>query len=240
MTFNLATTKQKIYTRPIRYITYFLIMRCLLFLLVACFSLDLSSLEYFFHPIGDFSYISYSCGESFLKDFRFDHALITKVVSEEHQKIGTIEKLNDWTRGYAWKQQDSILSTHRSFLLSCGSFVDSLKRYEVRDEEENLIGTIEGIWFTKDPAEFFFFDSDHKVFAKAVLNPTRFELIFKDPEGKSLVICRKTLHIRPGMESTDCTSFKTPEYKWRIQMNDPSLDERFLWPFMAFISEVWW
>jgi hypothetical protein len=158
---------------------------------------------------------------------------------------GTVEKLNEWTRAYAFKVNDKVLSIHRSSFLSYGSFFDCLKNYEVISADIP-IGYIKGNYSTDANAEFLFFNDRHELFARATLSRVGKYLEIRSPDEKILVRGFKTLHVFDE-DSSDSFSFSHKPHKpsenvfyfWMIH-KDASFDAQFLWPFIGFIAEVWW
>jgi hypothetical protein len=181
---------------------------------------------YTFHPEGAFTFISYNYSSVYtLSSFSFEKGSIGGVA------WGTVENLNEWTRSYAFKVNDKVQSTHRACLFSSGSLFDRLKTYEVYDENNQLIGSVEGSWDVA--ACFFFYKENRELFAKATLDPTFSHLTITAPDGHVLITGEKTL--RAFWSHT----YQPPTvYYWTLTEEEPC-NPLFLWPFMGFLSEVW-
>ncbi|MCX6991367.1 MAG: hypothetical protein NTX49_09970 [Chlamydiae bacterium] len=205
---------------------FFLILAIIL--TFKCFSYD----EYLFYPQGTFTFTNYH-----LSGFSFENGIIYGVEkSQQKVHIGTIEKLNEWTRAYIFKVGDTVLSTHRAFLLSSGTVFDCLKVYEIYDERNQLIGFIEGVWDTNAAACFFFYNENHELFAKANLDFSYSNLTISTPDDQILISGKKIIN------ASCFSSYYYPnEYYWKIKKESQQpFNAAFFWPFMGFLSEVWW
>ncbi len=203
-------------------------------LTTSCFSYD----TYLFSPQGNFEFTSVNYGPYRLTGFKFTGATIYGIEEERYVHLGTIEKPFAWVRDYALKVGDEVMCAHYSPFFSYGTLLDSLKEYEIRDEENNVIGRIEGFFSTKVAAEFLFYNDQGDPFAKAVLNQSRSELTISTLDGQPLLTCTKILDVDYYYHYWS-TSLKNT-YFWTIKKElGASFDTRFLWPFMAFVSEAW-
>lgn len=199
------------------------------FFAVTCFA----QTQYCLYPKGTFRSVSTNYGPYELSNFTLESYTIYTTSGGKRVLSGAVEKLNEWTRAYVYKIGDRILSTHRASLFSAGSLLDCLKQYEVLDENNHLIGTVEGNYYTNAAAEFSFFNEQRELLARARLNSTK-QLEIRSPNETLLVTCTKTL-------KSDGAWSPAYEYFWTIQQEDnASFDPRFLWPFLGFIGEVWW
>jgi hypothetical protein len=202
-----------------------------LVLTLKCFAAD----RYIFLPQGTFTYSSYG-----LDGFSLKKGHIYAVEKNQKlSKIGTVENLNEWTtRAYAFKVGDLILSTHRASLLSYGSIFDCLKQYEIYDENNQVIGFIEGSWDSSAAAHFFFYKGDRELFAQAILDPSYSKLTISTPDGQVLITGEKTKNVS---DYYSWFSSSDEYYYWEFKKEKKELlNELFFWPFIAFLSEVWW
>lgn len=194
-----------------------------------CFSYD----EYLFYPQGEFTFKHDSSGAYYPSSFFFTGGIIYGVEkSKQKAIIGTVERLSEWIRAYVYKVEDIVLSTHRSFFLSQGTLFDSLKMYEIYDENNQLIGFIEGEWNSDAAACFRFCNEKYEVFAIASLDLSASKLTISTLDGKILITGEKTLN---------ANWFTKNEYYWKIKKEDEQpFSAYFLWPFVGFLSQVWW
>jgi len=154
-------------------------------------------------------------------------------------RSGYVDKLNERTRTYRLFLRGQQLSTMYSPFFSLGSLMDSLKTFEVLDEQDNSIGQIVGKFFTSNPSKFDFYDKQGKYFCTASLNRAYSQLTFQNIEGENLVLCNKSFSYKVGGWFED-DGMVTRNY-WRIdEVSSSSIDPRFFWPFLSFIAEVWW
>ena len=150
--------------------------------------------------------------------------------------MATVEKPKTWSRGYQLKMGGKRYASFYSQPWSWGSLFDSAKEFFLYDAEENIIGRISGSFFSSQPAEFYFYDKQDVLFAKAILDPSWSELTIQSLEEEPFIICKKTFEVKNSW-----VHFDTPDYFWRIKkLLSDRFDSRFLWPFVSFISEVWW
>lgn len=162
--------------------------------------------------------------------------------------LGKIEKLNEWnrfTRAYAFQINDKVESIHSSSFFSWGSIFDSWKNFEIYDDSNNLLGYIQGEfssevmdkssggWVKYITAEFSFYNDKHEIFAKAIIHPTNPKLSIMSLDGQLLVRGDR-------YSSFESASKHKDKYFWKISIDDKiSFDDRFLWPFIGFVAEVW-
>ncbi len=172
-----------------------------------------------------------------LSDCTFTNAELYRFSKDKYVPYGTISKLDTSTRGYLFKVGDEVQSTLHSFLLSSGTLFDSIKKYEVHDSSDHIIGYIEGVFYTDAPAEFLFYNEAGQQFAKAVLDPSYSKVTMSAPDDQPLLIGTKTFNYTGAPKGEHCLL----EYYWELtQVSETPLDPRFLIPFMSFIGEVWW
>jgi len=178
-----------------------------------------------------------------LKTINFDSFQIRELSEISSKLHGTVEKLPEWSRAYQFKIGEEVLSTHYSSVFSWGSLHDSLKYYEIYDGQQNPIGHIEGKYDTDARAEFLFFNENNELFAKGVLSKSQLAVDINNINNTTIFKCQK--HFKTNVYDlfnppvfTKCLNV---EYFWTIKkLEDSDFDQRFLWPFIAFISEVWW
>ena len=173
----------------------------------------------------------------YLSDFEFQNAEVYKISEDGNVLCGTIEKLAATTRAYSFKCGNEVLSTHHSTLLSSGIFLDSTKKYEVHDGAGKSIGYIEGVLYTSVPAEFLFYNETRELFAKAILDKSYSKLTISACNEQPLIVCSKKIEWKDplGLNHWEL------DYCWTIdKVADTPFDNRFLMPFLSFISEVWW
>lgn len=160
--------------------------------------------------------------------------------------FGSISKPSEWTRTYQFYQNERLLSTHRS-RYNFGSIFDAAKTFEVVGSDLTPIGYIDGNFFSKQAAEFYFYDDKSQLFAIAHLDDNWSNLVIENLDGQPICVCKKLFHY--NFHRYDLFSYISPQeasstpnqYKWLITTNDDQVfDSRFFWPFMSFISEVWW
>jgi hypothetical protein len=201
-------------------------------ILGSCFA---NKSEYYVHPNGTFIYESRNFGPYYISEFQLDSCEIYN-----NYIHGKIDKLNEWTQAYKFIINDEVISSHYSYLFSFGSLFDSCKYFDVYDNTNTFIGSIEGNFSVEASAEFLFYDKDHQLFAKAYINSSNPQITISSPEGQPLITGIKIFHDY-GPFYNNPSFQRSPDYYWKIKMNDNgSLDPRFLWPFIGFISEVWW
>jgi hypothetical protein len=211
-------------SRKIKFMRRFCVILAVL-LAFKCFSYD----EYLFCPQGHFTFGS----KPDFDRFYFEGGIIYGVEKNQQKfPIGSVEKLSERTRAYVFKVGDMVISTHRSSLLSAGTLFDCLKIYEIYDGSNQLIGFIEGVWDTNTAACFFFYKENHELFAKATLDLSSSKLTISSPDDEILITGGKTLR----------TSQVFPnKYYWKIKKEkEHPFNICFLWPFIGFLSEVWW
>lgn len=198
-----------------------------------CFSYD----EYLFYPNGEFTFTSYNHGPYRPTDFSFKNGVIYGIEKNQQKiPIGSVEKLREWTRAYIFKVGDTVVSTHRAFLLSSGTLFDRLKTYNIYDESNQLIGFIEGVLDLNAAACFLFYKENREFIAKATLDLSSSKLIISSADDEVLISGVKTLYI---------SWFESPytpnKYYWEIKKEkEHPFNACFLWPFLGFLSEVWW
>ncbi len=211
-----------------------LIVSILVFLSsVYCFAEE----EYLLRPVGTF-WLANPGG--YLEDTSFDEFDAIKMSETGEISLGVVENQFGLTRSYAFKMGNSTLSTCYSNFFSTGSCCDSLKTFTIEDENQEIIGSIEGSYFAPRHPEFCFYDKERTLFARAVLETESFSFIgctssvltVSSPDGEPLFICTKTLYRNPQGYFV---------YHWTVKKASlEPFDGRFFWPFLSFISEVWW
>jgi hypothetical protein len=108
--------------------------------------------------------------------------------------------------------------------------------YEIYDESNQLIGFIEGVWETNAAACFCFYKENHEFFAKASLDLSSSKLTISSPDDEVLITGEKTLQA-----SRFPSSYFSNKYYWKIKKEkEHPFNASFLWPFIGFLSEVWW
>ena len=165
--------------------------------------------------------------DGFYYGWTFDTAffLINEEVGNRSYSEGHVDVLNTWTRGFKLVGNDGVGSSYHARLLSFGALFDSLKVFDVYDELDNWIGSAHGSLFTSNTAEFYLYDALGQTIARATLDSSWTKLIIYDPSDQALFVCHKQGKYYPS---------------WSIvEMDNVSFDKRFLWPFVAFIGEVW-
>ena len=205
-----------------------------LFLLMTCFA----RADYILFPKGSLIFVSENHGPYRLSNFRLESYEIYTEAENDLVFYGIVEKWNEWTRTYTFKAKDGSLSTHRSSFFSYGTFLDRLKEFEIRDDENVLLGYIAGSYYTDAQAEFLFFNDQHELLAKANVHRSNPQLTIHSPDGQILITGIRTLR-----NLSSGPSYTPPDYEyfWTIKKEDNiSFDSRFLWPFVGFIAEVWW
>lgn len=191
--------------------------------------------EYLFLPQGGFKTLSLGHMPPYLIQSDFESFAIYAVSDIGDIPQGTIEKPDRPTRSYALKIGDEVVSSHSASFFSSGIFFDSLKDYEVLDSEGRSLGRVEGKFSSRKAAEFFFYDAQNNKFATAQLANDHSQLIIHTPDREALIVCTKTFQYDPA--SLDLY----PIYYWTVRKPEEApFDGRFLWPFLAFISEIWW
>lgn len=150
--------------------------------------------------------------------------------NESFSKIAQINRSNGYTRSYSYLKNNVLLSRIWARFLSFGSLMDSLKVFDVYDQNKKIIGSIEGTWFTSSSGIFTFYDEFYFPFAEAQIEEEGFSLLVNGEE-----VARFTRDLSLDSDSMIWS------YNWNIEMSEQDVvDERFLWPFTAFIAEVWW
>jgi|GEM_PF-2422343 len=183
--------------------------------------------EYTFNPIGTF----YSNG-LYLTDFEPRGFFVKKLDNNQYNLTRMVELSRRVTRGYTLTKDNKPVAFHDCFLHSAGTLFDSAKKFYVHDADDTVIGCIDGAFFTWDCADFTFYDENNEPFAQAILSDGYSTLTVTNLKDATSFTCIKTL-FEPN--------FNEVRYYWSICLDGQELtDERFFWPFMAFISEVWW
>ncbi|NGX38934.1 MAG: hypothetical protein KR126chlam1_00251 [Chlamydiae bacterium] len=201
---------------------------CLLSLFLAIYSY--AKEEYVLTPEGTVSVTSDTkrLGASFNK------FIIEKSSDSNLIPYGTVYKPYALTRTYVYtSKMGHPCSIHHAYLVSFGSLFDFLKEFEVTDEKGTPIGLIQGNWDSDQSALFYFFDDQNQLFAKATIDSSYSELSISTPEDQKIFDCKKTFVIGGNWWSD--------RYYWTIEkVNQTSFDERFLWPFISFVADMWW
>ena len=205
-------------------------MKTILCLLALFFSMkSFSQSKYIFHPEGSFSITVIDAGPYYFTGFQLENGNIYSIIENNYLLYGTIETSREVPGTYAFKVNNLPFFPHSSV----GNLLSSLEKYEILDEEGIFMGHIRGDFSRNSVGPFLFFDRENLLFAKAVLDPSHSEITISSPTDRVLVTCSKTFKY-PGFTAD-------PDYYWTIQ-ETPSLsfDARYLWPFVALASEVWW
>jgi hypothetical protein len=194
---------------------------------IKCYSYD----EYLFFPQGWFGFKSYA---SYTPDsFTFKNGILYAIQGSHRIPAGSVEKLSAWTPGYVFKLDDLVLCTYHSPLFSVGTCFDYLKEYEIYDENNQVIGYIKGAWDADNAAHFFFYKEEQEPFAEAVLDLSRSNLRITTADDQTLITAVRYLN----MKSYSIDN----EYYWKIKKEKgETFNTCFLWPFIAFLSAVWW
>lgn len=205
-------------------------MKTFLTLLTLSLSIkSFSQTDYVFHPEGNFTITVTEAGPYYFTGFQLRNGNIYSITENDYALYGTVEKLPDISETYAVKLNSRGLFPYSSLRAS----LSSVDRYEIFDEQGMLIGHIRGDFSLYTAESFSFFDNENRLLAKAILDPSHSEITIRSPDGDTLVICSKTFKY-PGFTAD-------PDYYWTIQQTPLySFDARYLWPFVAFSSEVWW
>lgn len=164
---------------------------------------------------------------------------------EGRKGIGRIEKPSAESRFYQLFREGRLLSKHKS-KFDMGSLFDSLKKFAVYDHQSNLIGSVKGSYFTLSAAQFYFYDKGGEPFAIADLDRGWSTLTIRDMSGDTIYECEKHFHsnvtrFTDWIPYIGSESKPSNRYEWSIQYDESKkFDERFFWPFMAFIAQIWW
>lgn len=174
----------------------------------------------------------------------FDRFEIYEKQDSKYKHHRTVYKGNEWTRKYILCDKKKRLSIHHAYF-GLGSFFDTAKQFDIQDEYENKIGSIQGYFFTCCPAEFYFYKENGELFGVAQLDPSWAHLTVKDANEDVIYTCDKTFHFNVEEKRSNFyrsqKSSSTDQYHWTITYDDRfEFDSRFFWPFLCFISEVWW
>lgn len=133
-------------------------MRFFSFFLLLC-SLGFSQTEYILDPDCYFTETVYT-NEYGRETSRSIDAYFSQFVIAEGKKTNyIIEKSEDWTRGYHLIKDGEVIAKHSACFWSWGAFMDSMKEFEIYDDQDISIGRIEGNYETNKAAEFSFFDA---------------------------------------------------------------------------------
>jgi hypothetical protein len=179
-----------------------------------------SQSEYIFYPAGRFTVTVTDVGPYYFTGFQLEYGSIYSV-NENDPIFGTVEK----TGRYAFKVN--------SPWPSMGLLSSSLEKYEIFDEQGILIGQVKGTFSENATEPFLFFDKEDRLFAKATLDPSRSQITIFSSNDEVLILSSKTFKY-PGFTAD-------PDYFWTIQETPAlSFDPRYLWPFVALASELWW
>lgn len=188
-----------------------------------------SQTNYVFYPEGDFTITVAEAGSYYFTGFQLRNGNIYSITENDYALYGTVQKLADISETYAVKLNSWGLFPYSSLTAS----LSSVDRYEIFDEQGILVGHIKGDFSLYAAESLYFFDNENGLLAKAILDPSHSEITIRSPGDDTLVICSKTFKY-PGFTAD-------PDYYWTIQQTPPySFDARYLWPFVAFSSEVWW
>lgn len=191
---------------------------------LALLALSLSAFqgEYVFHPEGNFTITVTEAGPYYFTGFQFQNGNIYSITEDEYVLYGTVEKLPDLPETYAVRLNGP---------LSVRGTLSSGENYEIFDERGVFIGHIRGDFSTHSSGSFLFLDRESRPFATAALDPSHSTITIYSSEGS--IFCSKTFQY-PGFTAD-------PHYYWTIQgASISAFDTRYLWPFIALASELWW
>lgn len=203
-------------------------MKMILCLLTLFLSMKaFSQSEYIFHPEGHFTVTVTEAGPYYFTGFQLKNGKIYSVAENDAILYGTIEKILDAPGTYAFKVSSFPYS-------SVGTLLSCLENYQIFDERGLWIGQVKGNFSTDSTEPFLFFDGEGRLFARAFLDASHSKITLCSSEDQVLVVCSKTFKY-PGFTAD-------PDYYWTIQAAGAALpfDARYLWPFVALVSEVWW
>jgi len=207
-------------------------------LFLACFSLCLFAGETIVvSPKATFTY------EKFIlqpvgKHFEYFNIYDYKENERKYVRSGKVDKTHTFG-GYLLTQDEKDIGSIYPELFSKGYFSISWRNFFVYDENEEVLGHIEGIYDTEAAAKYTFFDKNETPFAKAVLktylyNGVSQSLEFFDMEGRRLYDVERVSDLyRYNMHLT---------YHWKLKKTDEgkAIDRLFLLPFICAIMDVWW
>lgn len=194
----------------------------------------------FLYPIGKIVSVSDNFGPYHLYDLDLDYYEIYKVCDGEHKLIYKIEKdTSKRTRNYTLKDQNTDIANHSACLFSTGSLMDCMKYFEVVGGDKKL-GHIKGKFWTSFEADFTFYNEKNEILATSYLSNNWNDLTIIGAQGEVILKAKKVL--RPK-DLNSLWSYSKPEYFyfWDVTIFQESDDfDRFIWPFLGFIAEVWW
>lgn len=219
-------------------------MKKILLSLFFLFSVVHADKEYLFNPIGRFTrtdeYTQYGL---YLRSYLSKMNVSRFEVKDEQtdQIVAEVEKPNSWTREYNLVENGKVVAHHQAFFVSMGCLMDSMKDFLVQGEDGESLGRICGAWLTDGAAEFYFYDADGAHFATAYLVKNYSRLVIQDAMGNFVWEADKVFKWHKKYSSIRLPPRGWVEYEWNVtEMDDNSVDPRFVWPFLSFISEVWW
>ncbi|NGX52736.1 MAG: hypothetical protein KR126chlam5_01039 [Candidatus Anoxychlamydiales bacterium] len=196
------------------------------------------------------TYDAYVKGKFVLRSYNYSPFELSQLkvksfrIRKNNVYYGEVERLNNWTRTYTLKINDQVQAICKANLFSYGSLFDFLKSYEVKDNNNNVIGYIRGVFKTKNRAEFLFYNEKQELFAKSILHHENPQLTIHSPDGKLLIRgIRKLVKFDDSNPYFHFSFLSIPSYhySWEIIEEDTvSFNPKFLWPFIGFIGEVWW
>ena len=229
-------------------------MKKILLLLIYLFSHPcFATIEYVLDPsltfvttTGDLFDTIYQDYTGHCESIEFHEFEIYKKESSTFETYRTVLKADEWSRTYVLYENEQPLSKHQAHF-GRGSFFDAAKQFDVQDAQGNKIGYIQGRFFTKYGAEFLFYRANGDLFATAQLDKAWSHLTLKNLDEEVIYTCYKTFHFNLDSESlfsyfnSKKRRYSSDDYYWTINYDDRlEFDSRFFWPFMCFISEVWW
>lgn len=194
----------------------------------------------FLYPIGKIVSVSDNFGPYHLYSFDLDYYEVYKLCEGEHVPIYKIEKdSSQWTRNYTLKDQDTAIATHKACLFSTGSLMDCMKYFEVFAGDKKW-GHIKGKFWTNFEAEFTFYNEKNEIIATSCLSNRWNDLTILGADKEVILKAKKVL--RPK-DIKSLFAYYQPEYFyfWDVTILQDAGDlDRFIWPFLGFIAEVWW
>ncbi len=161
---------------------------------------------------------------------------------------GNVEEVEWESLSYIYKVGEDRISSLQLDDSAWFAWAYSAKAFQVFDCNENIIGSIEGHFFTKSGAEFLFYNEDEEVFAKAILDRDWKILSIVSSEDQPLFTCTKIQKLEGGgfgkydfLQKRFIQTEPKLVYYWTIEKEGKQpFDGRFFWPFVSYICQHWW
>ena len=170
-------------------------------------------------------------GTSYGTYYKISHFMIDKIIDNELCPEGHVVVAgNKFVRDYKFVGKKGVKSGCYERFFTLGIIWDSMKVFDVYDEQNHWLGSIGGYFYTDDAAEFYFYNDQSDIIARAVLNTDGSTLTVYDPNDEVLFTSEK--HFEYNHQGFT--------YRWLVrEMDNVTFDKRFLWPFVGFIAQVW-